>query len=221
MRTRRRDLSSSCDWIDVNRIVKPPSSSHNNADLLVWACFTAGGFERWLDVEELYLKAFELGPRRLSWRTRSDIPDYKKCAKALQELEDPKRSDHLGLFLKNGRYSRKLSDDGRAWCTVHGEHLERLYGGGQVKPQLTSDSSRIVTRIEKSSAFKQFMVSKIDIIETWLIAEAIECLPDSSVAVWSASLDRVQAAGVVCNRDDVCEFVKAARERVITQEKRS
>lgn len=201
----------------MSRPVKPPSSTHNNADLLVWACYTAGGFERWLDVEELYLKAFELGPLRLSWRTRPDIPDYKKCAKALQELEDPKRSDHLGLFLRNGRYFRKLSDAGMNWCTSHAALLERLYGGGQVLPQLTSDSSRIVSQIEKSEAFKQFKSSKIAFTETWLIAEAIQCLPDSSPSVWSASFDRVQAAGVVCNRDDICEFIREARERVSTE----
>jgi hypothetical protein len=205
----------------VNRAVKPPSTSHNNADLLVWACYSAGGFERWLDVEELYLKAFELGPRRLAWRTRPDIPDYKKCAKALQELEDPKRSDHLGLFLKNGRYSRKLSEAGLDWCTSNSAQLERLYGSGQVAPQLTSDSSRIVARLEKSAAFKQFSANEIDSIDTWLIAEAIECLPDSSPAVWSASFDRVQAAGVVCGRDDVCDFVKAARNRITTEGKQA
>lgn len=201
----------------MSRPVKPPSSSHNNADLLVWACYTAGGFERWLDVEELYLKAFELGPRRLAWRTRPDIPDYKKCAKALQELEDPKRSDHLGLFLKNGRYSRKLSETGLTWCTSNAVLLDRLYGGGQVLPQSTSDSSRIVLQLEKSEAFKQFKSSKIATTETWLIAEAIQCLPDSSPSVWSASFDRVQAAAVVCNRNDVSEFVVEARKRVAVE----
>jgi hypothetical protein len=201
----------------MDRPVKAPSTSHNNADLLVWACYSAGGFARWLDVEELYLKAFDLGPTRLSWRTRPDIPDYKKCAKALQELEDPKRSDHLGLFLKNGRYLRKLSDAGRVWCESHATLLENLYGGGQVKPQLTSDSSRAVARIEKSQAFKKFSSMEIQSIETWMIAEAIQCLPDSTPAVWSASFDRVQAAGVACSRDDICDFVNFARERITSE----
>ena len=75
-----------------NEAIKPPSITHNNSDLTVYACYLAGGYERWLDVEELYLKMFELAPNRLGWRTRSDLPDYKKCAKALQELEDLSRA---------------------------------------------------------------------------------------------------------------------------------
>lgn len=170
-------------------------------------------------MEELYLKAFELGPRRLAWRTRPDLPDYKKCAKALQELEDPKRSDHLGLFMKNGRYSRKLSEAGLAWCSMNAELLEQLYGGGKVLPQLTSDGARIVAGIERSEAFKKFKLQEIKSVETWLIAEAIQCLPDSSPAVWSASFDRVQAAGVACNRSDICEFIDVARKRVASEVK--
>lgn len=199
----------------MSRPVKPPSENHNNADLLVWACYSAGGFTRWLDVEDLYLRAFELGPQRLAWRTRPDLPDYKKCAKALQELEDPKRSDHLGLFLKNGRYMRKLSDAGLAWCNTYSNLLERLYGGGQVLPQITSDSARLVAHVERSEAFKHFKSGGIASIETWLVAEAIQCLPDSSLHVWSAGLDRIQAAGTVCKREDICEFVTQARERIL------
>lgn len=201
----------------MSRQVKPPSHNHNNPDLLVWACFRAGGFERWLDVEELYLKAFELGPQRLAWRTRPDIPDYKKCAKALQELEDPKRSDHLGLFLKNGRYARKLSEAGLNWCTSNAVLLEQLYGSGKVLPQSTSDSSRTVAHLERSEAFKLFQTSSFSTIETWLIAEAIQCLPDSSPSVWSASLDRVQSVAVACKRDDISEFVTEARKRIAAE----
>jgi hypothetical protein len=195
----------------MDKAAKPPSANHNNVDLLVWACYKAGGFEKWIDVEELYLKAFELGPARLSWRTRPDLPDYKKCAKALQELEDPKRSDHLGLFLKNGRYLRKLSDSGLAWCTTNATLLEKLYGSGQVRPQLNSETSRIVALVERSMAFRHFETTGIEGLEIWMIAEAIQCLPDSSPAVWAASFDRVQAAGVACGREAVGDFVRSAR----------
>lgn len=73
----------------MDRAVKAPSGTHNNSDLLVWACYQCGGFDRWIEVEELYLNAFELALARLAWRTRGNLPDYKKCAKALQELEGP------------------------------------------------------------------------------------------------------------------------------------
>lgn len=67
--------------------IDPPSFDANNNDLLVWSLFLLDGAEKWVDVENIYLKAFELGPARLSWRTRADIPDYKKVSKALQSVE--------------------------------------------------------------------------------------------------------------------------------------
>jgi len=90
--------------------VRAPSGNHNNDDLLVWALHLLGGAERWVDVEELYLKAFELAPARLSWRTRPDLPDYKKCAKALQAVESPKGSNHHGLLAKNGSIRASAHD---------------------------------------------------------------------------------------------------------------
>lgn len=200
--------------MDAKRPVTPPSTSHNNADLLVWACHVLGGYERWIDVEELYLKAFELGPNRLGWRTRADIPDYKKCAKALQEVEDPKRSDHLGLLLKQGQYTRKLSDDGFEWCTRYRTLLESLYGGGYVPSQIGSEMRRVVTALEKSAAFRHYAKTKTLDMEMWELADALQCLPTSSQDIWMARLDRLRIAAEQNGRRDIVNFVDDARSRV-------
>jgi hypothetical protein len=196
------------------RPVKAPSVEHSNADLVVWACYVAGGYERWIDVEELYLKAFELGPNRLAWRTRPDLPDYKKCAKALQEVEDPKRSDHLGLFLKQGRYTRKLSDQGLEWCLAYRSLLEGLYGGGVVRSQQGSEMSRVLVAVERSDIFRRFTKTGVLECELWELAEALQCLLGSDRAVWMARLDRLKSAAEHNQRGDVSTFVVAAREKV-------
>jgi hypothetical protein len=196
------------------RKASPPSTDHNNADLLVWACYVAGGFERWIDVEELYLKAFELGPNRLAWRTRSDLPDYKKCAKALQEVEDPTRSDHLGLFLKQGRYTRKLSDQGLEWCNIYSSLLKGLYGGGCVPSQSTSDMGRIIVALEKSDAYRYYARTGEMDIQLWELADALQCLSNSELSVWMARFDRLTLAVKQNGRDDLAVFVDKARKRV-------
>lgn len=201
------------------RPVRAPSTDHNNADLLVWACFVAGGYEQWLDVEELYLKAFELGPNRLGWRTRPDIPDYKKCAKALQEVEDPKRSDHLGLLLKNGQYTRKLSDAGLEWCKAYTPLLEQLYGGGYVPAQSTSEMARVLSGVTDSDAFRHFKSDGNLEVELWQLADALQCLPGSTLAVWMARLDRLRVAAEQHNREDVLGFIGQARDRVAVEVK--
>lgn len=199
------------------RQVKPPSTEHNNADLMVWACYVAGGYERWIDVEELFLKAFELGPNRLGWRTRGDIPDYKKCAKALQELEDPKRSDHLGLFLKQDKYTRKLSDDGLKWCRAYQSLLEGLYGGGYVPSQSTSEMGRLLSGVDRSDVFRQFSRSGVVDVEIWELADVLQCMPNSAVVVWTGRLDRLHVAAEQNSRADVVRFVEKVRERVVAE----
>jgi hypothetical protein len=198
----------------MSKLPKPPSPDHNNPDLLVWACFVAGGYERWLDVEELYLKAFDLAPARLAWRTREDLPDYKKCAKALQEVEDPKRSDHLGLFLKNGRYLRKLSDDGHEWCKTYGSMLMALYGGGLVPAPPTAVASQALSALKRSQAYQEFLKSGDVTCELWMLAEAIQCLPDSTRAVWLARLDHLNSALRATDDQAAVSFVNRARSRI-------
>lgn len=199
--------------MNEQRPVGRPSSKHNNADLLVWACYVIGGFERWVDVEELYLKVFELGPARLSWRTRPDLPDYKKCAKALQELEDPKRSDHLGLFAKQGKYTRKLTVEGLEWCRKYESLLISLYGHSSVPNAAIQGPSRTIRTIEEAGAFRAFQATGIVTSEKWELAEALRCMIDSKRHVWDARLDQVAAAAEANGRLDVLEFV--ARIRVV------
>jgi hypothetical protein len=170
-----------------------------------------------MDVEELYLKAFELGPNRLSWRTRPDLPDYKKCAKALQEVEDPKRSDHLGLLLKDGQYTRKLSDEGLEWCTAYQSLLEGLYGGGYVPSQSRSDMARVIAAVEKSDAFKLYVKTKKIDMELWQLSDALQCLPDSSRDVWMSRLDVLRVAAEQNGRDDLVVFSALTRERVAVE----
>ena len=104
--------------------LRPPSEQHNNADLIVWALHLCGGAERWVDVEELYLKAFELAPARLSWRTREDLPDYKKCAKALQEGHPRQVPDPTGDRFERGDPLRRQHPSFEAVPMVGGPYSE-------------------------------------------------------------------------------------------------
>ena len=193
------------------RKLKSPSQVHNNADLLVWACFIIGGYDRWVDVEELYLKAFDLGPARLSWRTRLDLPDYKKCAKALQELEDPNRSDHLGLFAKQGQYTRKLTESGLTWCKQYESILSQLYGGAIIPSAPNQEAGKLIRQIENSSIYKRFVsTSSID-SELWELAELFRCMTDSRRLIWDSRIDQLSSASRSNGRDDIKKFIDAVR----------
>jgi len=200
-----------------NHQVKAPSASHNNADLLIWSLFLLDGHERWVDVEEMYLKAFELAPARLAWRTRSDLPDYKKCAKALQELEDVKRSEHLGLLMKQGSYLRKLTDEGFRWCREYQTILSRLYSDGVVPAAATQEASRVIRDLEQSEVFRDFLRSGHLNCDLWELAEAMRCMVDSPGSVWGARFDSISVAAITNDRQDIVDFVEASREFISKQ----
>ena len=58
-----------------------------NWEIFVWALSQLDGAHRMVDVEEVFVRCFEVAPLRFSWRTGEDLPDYKKCSKALRDAE--------------------------------------------------------------------------------------------------------------------------------------
>ena len=189
------------------------SGTPNAAEQLLWSLYRIGGTSRWVDVEELYLAAFEASPARLGWRTRPDLPDYKKCAKALQQLEDPKRSPHSGATLKQGRYLRRLSTSGADWCERHSEILTDRYSA-PLPSARSQDDGRLLSDLTNSDAFLRFVGAEDDAIDMWALAEALRCLPDSSAATWAARFVDLTRAARRNQREDILQFLAMARQRL-------
>lgn len=102
----------------------PPSEVPNNQDALVFALYLLNGADQDIDVEQMFLKCHELAPARLSWRTRPDLPDYKKVSKALQSVE---AKTHVGLFHHTNQYARRLTLDGVRWVETYLPILKKVY----------------------------------------------------------------------------------------------
>lgn len=195
--------------------IAPPSIAHNNSDLTVYACYLAGGYERWLDVEELYLKAFELAPARLSWRTRPDLPDYKKCNRIF-EVSDPTRGKNLQrLILKQGRYMCKLSEEGYTWCRQYATILQSLYKGSVVPTAAVQEASRIIRYVEKTDAFKTFIKTGDVKSPLWELAETFQCMVDSDRSVWIGRFDQMTVFAENNGREDLQLFVQLSRQKVL------
>lgn len=189
------------------------ASDANPAEQLLWTLHRIGGAERWVDVEELYLAAYQAWPARYGWRTRPDLPDYKKCAKALQDLEDPKRSALSGFTLKDGRYLRRLSPHGLNWCERHAEALSARYGAvlGSAQRQ---DDGRLLKDLVASEAFARHGRDEGAELDLWVLAEAFRCLPDSPKSTWGARFADARRAARRNERDDVERFIDRAEQRI-------
>jgi hypothetical protein len=181
----------------------PPSSEPNNQDVFVWALYILGGADRDIDVEEIYLKCFELAPARLGWRTHPEIPDYKKTSKALQSIE---ASTHVGLVHRPHKYSRRLTHEGIKWVEAYKVILEKNYSKAIVQAsKATNLHERKRHELKKSDAWAKFLIdpSTVEISDA---AAALQCSAASPLSVWSGRVNDLRRTGDLLSDELILNF---------------
>ena len=190
----------------------PPSEAPNNQDALVFALYLLGGADKDIDVENMFLKCHELAPARLSWRTRPDLPDYKKVSKALQSVE---ASTHLGLFHHTNQYARRLTLDGTRWVETYLSILERVYSKAPVQASKnTNMHERKRQEIKNSSVWALFKVSP-ESISVEDFASVLQCSAASSQATWASRVQDVKRAADVLQDDELKQFAQLVEIRIL------
>ena len=184
------------------------SEEVTNSDVFLWALFELGGDEGFIDVEDAFWRAFELAPQRLSWRTRPDIPDLKRCSKALRDAE--KRSPQL--LVKQGSELRRLTVAGQKWIEENFDRLAELLGADRVvqAPRQRS-SGRLLAQVTGSDVFKEWLASRSVPGEKWRVADLLRCSPDSARSIWKDRLATLMAAAYAADRAEVSEILGVAR----------
>lgn len=182
-----------------------------NSDVFLWALYDLGGADDFVDVEDAFIRAFELAPLRLSWRTRADLPDLKRSSKALRDAEGREPA----LLVKNGAEMRRLTVDGQRWIEENFDRLaEALSGDRQVRAPRTRQPSRLVSQALQSPAFTMWMETGAITDEKWRIAEMLRCSPDNSHTVFRDRLETLRGAAYSAGRLDALKFLDAlAAER--------
>jgi hypothetical protein len=181
------------------------SAEPANWEIFLWALSELGGDADVRDVEEVYLRSFELAPNRFSWRTRSDLPDYKKCAKALRDAE----ARSPALLVKTGdKYGRQLTVEGQTWVAENRTRLQQLLGeGAVVQAPKRRPSQRVITNAEASPTFVEWSKSGALPLERWRLAEFFRCLPDSPPSVWRHRLETLRSAANAADRKALLAFL--------------
>ncbi len=199
----------------------PASERHSNSDLFLWALSLTGGSDGYVDVEDVYLKCFELAPKRFGWRTRPEIPDLQKISVARRDVIRKQTAAGIEAIsaqevdVSQGRrvpaYKWRLTNVGNEWIDRWQRHLEKLYGGGTVPaPRQRHDPAR-VREVRNSAPFSAWRSSGQIDSEIWELADLLECSPSSEVQVWSLRLDRLESIGRAEGDDDLCDFAVAIR----------
>lgn len=191
----------------------PASGIPNNQDVFIWSLFQLGGAEHDVDVEAIFLRSFDLAPARLGWRTRPDLPDYKKAAKALQSVES---RTHVGLVHRTSPYLRRLTTAGALWVEQNRLILERTYNGGApVRAAPTNEHERRRRMTRGSTAFTDWSAGRPIRIEA--LADALECSPASPETVWASRILELERAAAVLADAELADFVEAANSTITAQ----
>ncbi|OBG55774.1 MULTISPECIES: hypothetical protein [unclassified Mycobacterium] len=177
--------------------------------MFLWALFELGGDEDFVDVEAVYIRAFQLAPLRLSWRTREDLPDLKKCSKALRDAE----ARRPPLLVKRGSEMRRLTAEGQKWIEDNFDRLaDSLRSDQKVQATRMRAPARLITDALRSSAHKTWAESGAITDEKWRIAEMLRCSPDSSRQIFRERLETLRAAAYAAGRDDALKFLDALQQ---------
>jgi|SRR5579872_220195 len=87
------------------------SSKVDNPDLIALAVYELGGIGCFVDVEDIFVRCYEMAPERFGWR-KYPYPNYKNVYHALQHFEE----NHLEVLLKTpDGLARQLSAEGIAY----------------------------------------------------------------------------------------------------------
>lgn len=190
----------------------PPSDSANNQDVFLWALYVLGGADRDVDVEDIYLKCFEMAPARLGWRTQPQIPDYKKTSKALQSVE---ATTHVGLIHRPHQYSRRLTFEGTKWVEAYKDILERVYSKHAVAASAnTNMHERTRLAIKESSSWKVFLQDP-SMLDTADLAALLRCTATSPKETWKSRILDLRRAAEVLQDMELVDFANAVEAKVI------
>lgn len=176
-----------------------------NWEIFVWALAELDGAHRMVDVEEVFVRCFEIAPLRFAWRTRADLPDYKKCSKALRDAE----ARRPALLIKTGdRFGRRLTVAGQEWVAASQPRRQTHFATGRnVSEPRQRPRSKLLNEVEDSELFQQWIDAAVIPSEKWRVADLLKCSPDSSQRIWTERFQTLRSAAFVAEKTEILRFL--------------
>ena len=176
-----------------------------NWEVFLWSLYQLGGSSKFVDIEDVSLECFRIAPARFGWRTRTDLPDYKKCAKALQEAEV--RRPRM-LVKTHDSFGRQLTAEGQRWVEANSKRLSKILNRGVPVPEpKRRPTSRMMAEIELSEPFVLWKDTGQIPQEKWRMADVLRCSPDSSAVTWSARLESARGVAYAADKKSILRFL--------------
>jgi len=183
-------------------------STVGNRDIIPYALYLLGGSGRYIDVEEIFVRCYEIAPQRFSWRTHP-LPNYKTASKALRDFEA--RFPNALMKTQDG-LGRQLSTEGIEWVRGRLSNLEHVFGlplGGMSRRR---PSQRLLGEFAANPIVEKHLRGIRVEVTRYQAAEILLCAPDSPPEVWRERLETYRSASEAVGRSDLKGFLAALED---------
>lgn len=186
----------------------------SDRDIVVYALFLLGGYQRRIHTEDIAIKCFEIARDRFSWTKYPQYPDIQPVRFALEKSKpliigssERKRTDVIMGW--------RLTKDGLKWIEENKNKIEESIGNKQIPTGRLTDSKRVKTLLT-SSAFKKYQecagkceMPHVDIIES------LNCTVNTKPEVIFERIDQLSSISHVLKQQQAIEYLDYCQKRCI------
>jgi hypothetical protein len=179
----------------------------DNPDIIPLALYQLGGAGQFIDVEDMFLRCFELAPERFRWR-KHVIANYKTLSKALRDFEG--RHSHLLLKTEDG-LSRQLSKEGIDWVNARLDLFQQVLSNPGVNPPTRRHEQKLLNEFAAHRLVAAFEKGSPEALQKYEVADLLLCAPDSPTDVWRERLETYRSAAAAAGRPNLVQFLDYVR----------
>jgi hypothetical protein len=185
------------------------SAEATSIDIALATLHRLGGATRYVDIEELTIEAYRVGPQLFRWRTRREYPSPEKVRMALVHANE-RRAEPLVVSNAKG-LAWRLTSAGVAYVDA----AKVGTGSRRSSSSLSSPSARRVREIRRHPAYVKFAQgTPVADIERYQLADLLLCPPDSSAVAVMRKADAARAAALDIDDKDIERFLGEVAKEV-------
>ena len=199
-------------------MIKQKVDRLNNIDLVMYALYKLGGWQKRINTEDIALECYRITPRKFSW---IKYPQYPDIMPVLFSLESAKKKQCGALVI--GETERKrttkliggwiLTVKGIRWIKDNIFRIEQALNENKITiGRLSTD--RKINELYKSIAFKKFITTQekanISHVE---FAESLICTVNTGVKILNDRLDQLNSIAEELNKKEVKNYVNFCRKK--------
>jgi hypothetical protein len=179
----------------------------DNPDIIPFALLELGGAGQFIDVEDIFLRCFEVAPERFRWRKHL-IANYKTLSKALRDFE----GRHPDFLLKTeDGLSRQLSKEGIDWLKARLDLFREVLSLPGANPPTRRREQKLLNEFASHRLVRAFEKGHLEDLHKYEIADLLLCAPDSPTSVWKERLETYRSAATAAGRPNLVEFLDYLR----------